>query len=165
MPNKPEYLIGPSASYNGAYSGQNTAAEPWIQTPQFLHDRARRVHTGLLNLNDEISKLQTSGRLSAASSRYQAWKRLLKVWGDWYGDSSGTTWLWSGTAATLDHYEQEIADWQKWLMRSFPDVAPNLQAPPTQYTPFGKPKAGVPWYVWALGAAAATATAIALVRK
>lgn len=148
-----------------AYAGQATSPEPWISTPDFLHDRARRIQAGLLNVNDEISRLAAAHRLDPNGSRWKAWKRLLDAWGKWYGDSSGTTWLWSGTAATLDHYEQEIADWQTWLRRVYPDVAPQLAAPPMQYKPDGEPKKGIPWWGVALGAAAATGIAIAIAKK
>lgn len=114
-----------------------TAPEPWIQTPSFLEDRARRVHAALMNLNDEITKLATAGRLSTTSSRWTSWKRLLANFGTWYADAS---WLWSGTAATLDHYEQAVSDWQAWLRQVYPDVAPQLEAPPTRYNPDGQPK-------------------------
>src|SRR3989304_292568 len=128
--------------------------EPWIQTPEFLHDRARRVHAARLNVNDEISRPAKAGRLSSTGSRWLAWKRTLEAWAKWYGDAGATTWLWSGTAATLDHYEQEISDWQTWLRRTYPDVATNLAPAPMQYTPLGAPKAGS-WLPWAVGAGAA----------
>lgn len=154
MPDAPHYLIG-----------QGKSPEPWIQTPDFLHDRARRVHNGLLNLNDELSKLAGAGRLDMKGSRWQAWKRLLNVWGTWYGDSGPTTWLWSGTAATLDHYEQEIADWQNWVRKLYPDVAPQLAPAPMQYNPHGQPKSSIPWWAWAAGGAIATGVLIATLRK
>jgi hypothetical protein len=148
-----------------AYAGQ-TAPEPWIQTPEFLKDRAVRVHAGLLNVNDEISRLAAAHRLDPNGTRWKAWKRVLDAWGKWYGESDGSTWLWSGTAATLDHYEQEIASWQAWLRQVYPDVATQLAPPPTQYNPNGQPKsAGVPWWGWALGGVAAAGLTVAILKK
>lgn len=137
-----------------------TAPEPWVQTPGFLQDRGRRVHLGLMNLNDEITRLATAGRLSTTSSRWAAWKALLAAFGTWYQDAS---WMWSGTAATLDHYESEIANWQQWLRQVYPDVAPQLVAPPTRYNPDGRP-ATSPFLPLAIGAAGALALVL-LLRK
>lgn len=145
--------------------GQTTAPEPWIQTPAFLHDRARRVQDGLMNLNTELTKLATAGRLDTGSVRWKAWKALLQTWSTWYGDSSGTTWLWSGTAATLDHYEQEISSWQKWVRTLYPDVASELATAPTQYNPDGRPKVGIPWWAFVLGGAAGAAVLVSALRK
>lgn len=140
--------------------GPETAPEPWIQTPGFLQDRGATVHRALLNINDEMTRLATAGRLSKDSSRWLDWKRLMAAFGTWYQDAS---WMWSGTAATLDHYESEVASWQKWLRQVYPDVAPQLSAPPLRYNPDGRPSTSI-WLPLAIGGAAALALVL-IVRK
>lgn len=131
-------------------AGQDLAA-PWVSTPGFLEDRARRVHTALHGLNDVVTALTAAHRLSPTSGRYKQWKAVLANWGSWYGQTSAGTWWWSGTDATLETYERLIRSWETWLRQAFPDTSVSLPTPPPVYDPHGKERDGVPWWVWALG--------------
>lgn len=134
-------------------SGESIAA-PWVSSPSYLKDRARFVHDGLSNLNEQVDRVRDAGRLSQSSGRYKSWKRLLDRWGKWYGDSSATTWLWSGTDATLEMYEQQLRDWQAWFRMTFPDASAELQAPPPTFrSPLSLKPGDLPWWFW-FGAAA-----------
>ncbi|HKY36504.1 MAG TPA: hypothetical protein VJN18_11230 [Polyangiaceae bacterium] len=128
-------------------------AVPWVSTPGFLEDRAKRIHSALLGLNDVITRLARDRRLSTDNTRYKAFKRLLDDFGAWYGGTSMGTWLWSGTDATLETYERAIQDWERWIRQTYPDTAPSLPEPPPVFGPGGKPKESVPVWVW--GAAGA----------
>ena len=133
-------------------AGESIAA-PWVSTPAFLQDRARGVHDALTNLNEQIDKVRDAGRLSRDSGRYKAWKRLLDRWQAWYGDTSSTTWLWSGTDATLESYEGQVRDWQAWYRMTFPDASAELQTPPPNYRPPYSGKPGeLPFWFWLLAA-------------
>jgi len=124
---------------------------PWILTPDFLKNRAREVHDGLLNLNDAIDKEVKASRIATTSGRYKAWKRALARWDAWYGGTDGSTWLWSGTEATLESWENTLRDWQRWFRMTFPSGAAELQAPPPSYEPpIGGRTGGLPWWAWAL---------------
>lgn len=126
--------------------GQELAA-PWVSTPGFLHDRARRIHSALTALNDVITALTAAHRLSTTSGRYKQWKALLANYGSWYGQTTGASWLWSGTDATLETYERLIRDWETWLRQAFPDTAPSLPTAPPVFSPDGKEREDVPWWV------------------
>lgn len=137
---------------------QDEIASPWLPTPEYLHDRARAVHDQLLALNEAIDGAVRGGRIATDAPRYRTWKRLLKRWGDWYGDWDFARGLWSSTAATLDQYEREVRDWQAWLRRASPDDASTLPRPPARtVSPLGPSVSGLsglPAVVWlALGAA------------
>ena len=135
--------------------GQALAA-PWISTPAFLEDRARRIHAGLHAVNDVITALVGANRLSTTNTRYKAFKALLENWRKWYGDTSGATWLWSATDATLESYERDIQSWQAWVRQTFPDAAPSMPPPPPVVGPDGKPREGVPLWAWGVGAGVVT---------
>lgn len=129
-----------------AHVGQALAA-PWVQTPAFLHDRARRVHSGLLALNATFDELARAGRFNSASGRWKAWKQVLANWGRWYQETSGTTWLWSATDATLESYEKQLQDWDAWTRRTFPEAGRSLPPPPPTFGPGGEPRTGIPLWV------------------
>jgi hypothetical protein len=135
--------------------GQALAA-PWISTPAFLADRARRIHTGLLALNDVITALATASRLSPDSLKYKQWKALLANWGRWYGQTSDSTWLWSATDATLESYERDLQSWTAWVLRTYPDAAASVPTPPPVVGPDGKPRDGIPLWAWGVGAGVLT---------
>lgn len=110
-------------------------AQPWIQTPAFLQDRARKVHSALHGVNDSVSKLVATGRVTTDHPKYKQWKQLLADWGKWYGDTSGSTWLWNSADATLEGYERAIQTWVDYWAKMFPESAQNLPTPPTTYKP------------------------------
>lgn len=136
-----------------------TAATPWIQTPGFLADRALRLHQGLLALNTIFSELAAQKRFATDSAKWREWKSLLERWGKWYGQTSGTSWLWSATDATLEEYEKSLQTWTAWARRAFPETAAQLPTPPPIYTPDGKARGeGIPvWLVVVLAGAGAYA--------
>ena len=110
-------------------------AQPWIQTPDFLRDRARKVHSALLALNDVVTGLVTAKRLATTDAKYKQWKQLLADWGKWYGDTSGTTWWFNSADATLEGYEKAAENWRAYFARTYPDVAPSLPDAPATYSP------------------------------
>ncbi len=117
-------------------------AQPWIQTPGFLQDRARKVHTGLLALNDVITSLSKSGRLTPDSAKYRQWKQLLSDFGRWYGDTSGSTWWFSSADATLESYERSLGSWTAWVGATFPEAKGSLPLPPDTFPPPSLPDVG-----------------------
>lgn len=130
-------------------------ARPWISTPGFLQDRAVRIHNGLHALNNVITALTAAHRLSPETTRYKQWKALLHGWGTWYGQTGVATWFWSGTDATLEGYERDIQQWERWLRQAYPDVAQSLPLPPPQFGPNGEERKGMPlWVGVGLGALA-----------
>lgn len=100
-----------------------------------------------MNINDTIDQLRNARRLGTDSSRYKSWKRTIDNFGAWYHDTGTGTWLWSGTDATLEAWEQSIKSWQSWLRMTFPDTSSQLtEAPAVHKSPLGLPE--LPWYFW-----------------
>jgi len=130
------------------YRTGQALAQPWVQTPAFLEDRARRVHAALTALNDVITELVRARRLSTDAPKYKAWKALLHNWGEWYGGTGITTWLWTGTDATLETYELAIRDWTRWVEQNFPGT--DLPTPPPTFGPGGEREALPAWAIAAL---------------
>ncbi len=93
-------------------------------------------------------------RFAADTLKYKQWKSLLANWGTWYGQTGPTTWLWSGTDATLESYELAIRDWESWARRTFPESAGDLPKPPPHYGPDG-PRGELPGWLVGVGVAAA----------
>lgn len=108
---------------------------PWIQTPDYLRNRAKTLHNALLQLNTSMDKLVKLKVLTTGSERYKQWKTLLKQWGEWYGQTSLTgTWLWSSTDAVLEKYEQAYQVWRAWMSskldaEDIPLAAPSIKPP------------------------------------
>jgi hypothetical protein len=103
-------------------------------------------------MNEALDALVRARRLATDALKYRQWKALLANWGKWYGETGPTTWLWSGTDATLESYELAIRDWTAWFQRTFPDAAGSLPKPPPHYGGDG-PRMDVPG--WLIGVAAA----------
>lgn len=142
----------------------DTTAAPWISTPGYLEDRARRAHAALMNLNDTIDNLRNGSRLATNSGRYGSWKRTINNFGAWYGSTGPTTWLWSGTDSTLDAWEATIREWQSWVRRTFPDAGADLtEAPPKHHAPYspGEP----PAWLWGVGVLALGFGVVSLLRR
>lgn len=130
--------------------------QPWIQTPAFLHDRARRIHAAMMGLNDVITALTAAHRLTTDNPRYKQWKTFINNFGSWYQETGPTTWMWTGTDATLQAYELNLQSWEAWLRRTFPDTAASLPPVPPTYGSDGKERPdGVPTWVKVAGAVAA----------
>lgn len=110
-------------------------AQPWIQTPGFLQDRARKVHTGLLALNELFDALVKGKRLATTDPKYKQWKQALADWGKWYGDTSGSTWWFTSADATLESYERALGTWGNWLGNAFPETKGSLPTPPDTFPP------------------------------
>jgi len=136
-------------------TGDDAIAAPWVSTPGYLSDRARAIHDSLHNLNLAIDRVRDAGRLDRNGGKYKAWKALLARWGKWYGETSAATWLWSGTDATLEQYEQSIRDWQAWFRMTFPESSRELAPAPRRIKSPASP-AELPWWLWGVGAAAGT---------
>jgi hypothetical protein len=115
-------------------------AQPWIQSPGFLQDRARKVHAGLLALNETFDALVRGKRLSSTDPKYKQWKALLSAWGKWYGDTSGSTWWFNSADATLESYELALNNWTNWVRNAFPETKETLPAPLDTYPPGSLPK-------------------------
>lgn len=113
-------------------------AQPWVQTPGFLQDRAKRLHTALLGTNEVLDELVRSRQFATDSPKYKQWKAFLKNFGDWYGGTSATTWLWTSADATLEVYERGLRDWESWARRTFPGAAGSLPTPPATFGPGGE---------------------------
>ncbi len=116
--------------------------QPWIQTPGFLQDRARKVHTGLLALNQVIDSVVRGGQLATDSAKYKQWKSLLADFGKWYGSTSGTTWWFNSADATLESYELALRNWTAWVGKSFPQTQGSLPVPPDTFPPATLPDFG-----------------------
>lgn len=137
-------------------------AQPWIQTPGFLQDRARKVHTGLLALNAVIDNVVKSGRLTPDNPRYKQWKQLLSDWGKWYGDTSGSTWWFNSADATLESYELTLKNWTNWVGQSFPETKASLPTPPDTFPPPTVPDVGGASTAFLIGAGLALGAVLLL---
>ena len=142
--------------------GQDLAA-PWVQTPGFLADRAARLHTAMLATNAVFDSLVASRLFGTDTPKYKQWKAFLHNFGDWYGKSSGTTWLWSATDATLEVYEKGLRDWETWARRAFPGSTDNLPKAPPTFGPGGE-RGNVPAWAIALAVGAGAYVAYKVLR-
>lgn len=134
---------------------------PVIQTPEFLAERAKEIHTSILQFNDDLAQQKIAGKIGDDAPKLKAWRAFRDRWAQWYGEANWWTWAWGATNATLDAYAQQMADWVRWYTRAF--GAPTTAGAPTQYESPARSVGGVLPY--ALGAAAVTAILIAVFKR
>lgn len=108
--------------------------------PDFLKDRARKVHSTLLALNESVTALVQKGRLTTDNPKYKQFKAFLNDWGKWYGGTSGSTWFFTAADATLEGYERSTGDWVNYWAKQYPDAAGTLPNAPNTYKPPDLPK-------------------------
>ncbi len=109
-------------------------AEPWIQTPGFLQDRAVRLHTAMLDFNSVVDELVKNKSLKTDTAKYKQWKHFIADYGRWFKE---TSWMWSATAATLERYERDFQGWVRWARQTFPAATPDLPTAPRPFGPDG----------------------------
>lgn len=124
---------------------------PLVQTGDFLANRARRLHTMLLALNDVVTSLVQKRVLTTDNAKYRQFKAFLKDWGGWYKNADvGAFWSMSATDATLEGYERSAQSWADWV-KSFPGASGDVPNAPPTYPPPKLPSFSVP--AWAIGLA------------
>jgi hypothetical protein len=129
-------------------SGQDLSP-PLIQTPDYLANRAKRLHTSLLQLNAVLTAQTKAGRFPTGTPRYIEWKAFLSDFGRWYG---GASFMWSADDATLEGYEVSFRQWEAWAKAAFPAAAADMPIAPPTFTP-DKPDGASPLLIaLALGA-------------
>lgn len=114
-----------------ARAGQDLSP-PLIQTPEYLANRAARLHTSMLALNGVLSAQTKAGRFPTTSPRYREWKAFLSDYGRWYGQAS---FWWSADDATLEGYEKTFQQWEAWAKAQFPAAAADMPIAPPTFTP------------------------------
>lgn len=131
-----------------AHAGQDLAPPLW-QTPGYLENRAKRLHTSMLALNGVLTAQTKAGRFPTSSPRYAEWKRFLSDYGRWYGSAS---FMWSSDDASLEGYEVTFRQWEEWAKTTFPDAAADMPIAPPTFKP-DKPDSSSPLLIaLALGA-------------
>jgi len=88
-----------------------TVNQPMIWTPDARKELARRTHADMLTFNEGMALAKSRELLP--TGEIEAWRLFRDGWSRWFGDTSGSTWLWDSSVAVVEGYANQLAEWRK----------------------------------------------------
>ncbi len=98
------------------FEGALAATEPLIWTPSAIKELAINLHKDILIFNEDMSHPPAGKTIPAG--QLEAWRQYRNGWAKWYGDTSGSTWLWSATVSVIEDYANKLSAWREWYLQN-----------------------------------------------